>query len=229
LADANEAIPPAIDTLIKDCLAQDRDLRLASAADFIKRIRSALRSDVPLSTLLTEARLHEVIAALRQMSAEDFSLKPKGQRLLLVNRLKDLVRINKPELQTATAQMIALLTRLARRERSQDYMPIINAAFDWGFKKLYGTSWTGQPEIREALIDAAKAASAEAHQVMSEEFSLFLSNNEPCERDERRWYFHDLRVLVTALLANPACGDTEAENLAGLYDRLNVNSHVVHL
>jgi hypothetical protein len=39
------------------------------------------------------------------------------------------------------------------------------------------------------------------------------------------WYFHDLRLLVMALLANPACGDKEAEDLAGLYDEINA-SHV---
>src|SRR5437867_4166893 len=64
LSDANESIPPTIDILIKDCLAQERNLRIPSAGEFIKRLRSAFRADVPLSTLLTDARLHELIAAL---------------------------------------------------------------------------------------------------------------------------------------------------------------------
>jgi integrase len=33
------------------------------------------------------------------MSAEDFSSKPKGQKLLVINRLKDLIRIDKDQLQ----------------------------------------------------------------------------------------------------------------------------------
>jgi hypothetical protein len=223
LADANEAIPPAIDGLIKDCLAQDRSARLQSAVDFVKRLRSAFRTDVPLSTLLTEARLHEVVAALRQMSPEDFASKPRGQRLLLVNRLKDLLRTDKPELQIATAQVIALLTSLARFEGPNEYIPIVNAAFNWGFEKLYGTNWVGQPEIRDALIDAAKSANTEAHKVLAQEFVSFANQKDLLAH--QRWYAHDLRLLVMALLANPSCGDSEAENLAALYDKINAASH----
>ena len=91
LSDANEAVPPAIDDLIKECLVQDRNARMQSAQDFIKRLQSAFRTDVPLSALLTEGRLHEVLAALKQLSAEDFSAKPRGQKLLLVTRLEGLV------------------------------------------------------------------------------------------------------------------------------------------
>lgn len=223
LADTNEAIPPAIDNLIRDCLVQDRNGRLQSAADFIKRLRSAFRTDVPLSTLLTEARLHEVVAALRQMSAEDFSSKPKGQKLLVINRLKDLVRIDKAELRTATAQVIALLTGLARFEGPKEYTPIIGAAFHWGFDKSYGVNWVGQPDIREALVDASKSANVEAHRVLSKGYLEFVEKKNVEELPG--WYFHDLRLLVMALLANPACGDKEAEDLAVLYDRINAASH----
>ncbi|HXJ93077.1 MAG TPA: serine/threonine-protein kinase [Terriglobia bacterium] len=224
LSDANEAIPPGIDSLIRDCLAQDRNARLQSAGEFIKRLQSAFRTDVPLSTLLTEARLHEVVAALRQMSAEDFSSKPRGQKLLLVNRLKDLIRIDKPELRTATAQVIALLTGLARFEGSKEFSPIISGAFEWGFEKSYGANWVGQPDIREALVDAAKAANSQAHRVISEAYVEFVGKKNVEELPG--WYFHDLRLLVMALLANPACGDKDAENLAVLYDSINVASHV---
>ncbi len=224
LADANEAIPPAIDSLIKECLAQDRNLRLPSASEFIKRLRSAFRTDVPLSTLLTEARLHEVVAALRQMSAEDFASKPKGQKLLLINRLKDLLRTDKPELQIATAQVIALLTSLARLEAAQEYAPIISAAFVWGYEKQYGTNWVGQPDIRDALIDAAKSANVEAHKALAHGFLEFVDQKD--FTGKQRWYPHDLRLLVMALLANPACGEKEAESLAEVYDRINEATHV---
>lgn len=81
LADANEAIPPAIDDLIKQCLVPERNGRIQSATDFIRHLRSAFRTDVPLSTLLVDARLHELVATLRQLSAEEFSAKPRGQKL----------------------------------------------------------------------------------------------------------------------------------------------------
>jgi serine/threonine protein kinase len=225
LSDANEAIPPAIDTLVRECLTQDRNARLPSATEFIKRLRSVFRADVPLSTLLTEARLHELVAALRQMSAEDFSSKPKGQKLLLVNRLKDLTRSDRPELQMGTAQVIALLTRLARFEGSKEYTPIISAAFHWGFDKQYGANWVGQPDVRDALVDAAKSANAEAHRVLSAEYLAFVNEKRIAEALPG-WYFHDLRLLVMALLANPTCGDKEAEALAVLYDKINAVSHV---
>src|SRR4029453_14602242 len=98
-----------------------RATRLQTAGDFIKRLRSVFRTDVPLSKLLTDARLHEVVAALRQMSPEDFSSKPMGQKLLLITRLKDLLRTDKPELRKATAQVIELLTKLARFENPDLY------------------------------------------------------------------------------------------------------------
>jgi serine/threonine protein kinase len=223
LADANEAIPPAIDDLIRECLTQDRNARLQSAGDFVKRLRSMFRTDVPLSTLLTEARLHEVVAALKQMSAEDFTSKPKGQKLLLVNRLKDLLRIDKPELRTATAQVIVLLTRLARFEGPKDYAPIIVAAFHWGFDKSYGINWLGDEDIRDASVDAAKSANAEAHRVISEGYVEFVKTKSIEELPG--WYNHDLRILVMTLLANPSCGDEGAEELAALYDRVNAASH----
>jgi serine/threonine protein kinase len=224
LSDANEAIPPAFDDLIKDSLAQDKNARLQSAQEFIKRLRSAFRTDVPLSTLLTDARLHEIAAALRQMSAEDFFARPRGQKLLLITRLKDLLRIafNKPELSEPTAEYIALLTRLARSEAETDYRPIISAAFPWGFSKMYGPNWQGNEEIRYSLIEAAKAAAEPTHKVLSGEFIDFLSVQDLGTLP--RWSTHDLRLLVMALLANPSCGK-DADKLADLYDKINAATH----
>lgn len=82
----------------------------------------------------------------------------------------------------------------------------------------------GQPEIREALVDAAKSANAEAHRVISAAYVKFVENKTIEELPG--WYFHDLRLLVMALLANPTCGNNEAEDLAELYDRINARSHV---
>lgn len=222
LSDSNEAIPPAFDDLIKECLAQDKNTRISSAQEFIKRIRSAFRADIPLSELLTEARLHEIAAALRQMSAEDFNARPRGQKLLLVNRLKDLLRTDKPAVRTGTAEVVALLTRLARFEGQNEYRPIISAAFTWGFEKSYGPNWQGDDNIRDALIASAKAGNESAHQVLASEFLAFL--NIDALGNLPRWYAHDVRLFVTALLANPSCGK-EADDLAVLYDKLNEATH----
>lgn len=222
LSDANEAIPPAIDALIKDCLVHDRLSRLSSAGEFIKRLRSAFRSDVPLSTLLTDARLHELIAALRQLSAEDFAARPRGQRLLLINRLKDLIRIDKPDLRTATAQFIALLVRLGRFEAQDDYQPVVSSALEWGFEKSYGPNWQGDEDIRDGLVEAGKTANETAHIVISNALLTFLGSKEL--PNLHRWYLHGLRLLVMSLLANPTCGD-KADELAQIYDRINMASH----
>jgi hypothetical protein len=174
--------------------------------------------------LLTEARLHEITAALRQMSAEDFNVKPRGQKLLLINRLKDLVRIDKPELSYATAEMIMLLTHLAQREEEGEYQPVISAAFYWGFQKQYAANWQGNEEIRVTLIETAKSVGEKAHRVLATEFITFVSDKDLATLPG--WSTHDLRLLVIGLLANPHCGK-EADQLAELYDKINKASHKV--
>src|SRR5262249_48114803 len=155
----------------------------------------------------------------RQMSAEDFTAKPRGQKLLLINRLKDLLRIDRFELTAATAEVIALLTRLAQFEGENEYRPVISAAFPWGFSKMYGTNWHGDEEIRLSLIDAAKTVGDRSHKVLSSEFIQFLSGQDLYALP--RWSTHDLRLLVMALLANPHCGEKEADELAEYYNNIN--------
>jgi hypothetical protein len=170
-----------------------------------------------------DARLHEIAAALRQMSAEEFASKPRGQKLLLINRLKDLVRIDKPELGAGTADVIALMTRLAQFEGEAEYQPVINAGFQWGYWKMYGPNWQGNEDIRSALIDAAKTATESAHKVLAEEFISFLESEDLGSLP--RWSTHDLRQLVMALLANANCGKA-ADRLAELYDKINEATHL---
>ena len=221
LSDANEAIPPAIDDLIQGCLAPDKKLRVATSADFITKLRSAFRTDVPLSVLLTDARLHELHAALRGMSAEEFKDKPKGQKLLVINRVKDLMRSQAGQLLRPTAEMIALLVQLAIYEPQQQYKIIADAGFDWGFLKFYG-DWQGDQTIRTSLISACKRASSQGHGVLSGAVLEFVNNQRIDEW--AGWQRHDLRFVVMALLANPS-SDEFADNLAELYDRINEISH----
>lgn len=222
LSDSNEAIPPSVDDLIKSCLTTDPSRRLSSAKEFIQRLQSSFRTDVPLSTLLMDARLHELHSALKTMSAEEFAAKPKGQRLLIINRTKDLIRSGKEQLQRPTADMLALLVRLAISEPEVQYKIIVDAAYEWGYEKLYGERWRGQEDIRDALIEAAKVAPTSAHSVLSESLVEFI--NRVGLDDKDGWYYHDLRINLNTLLANPHC-DTAAEQLAALYDRVNEISH----
>jgi|GEM_PF-1165547 len=224
LSDANEAIPPSIDELINDCLIVDKTKRLASAKEFSKRLKGAFRTDAPLSQLLIDGRLHEVHAALQSLSAEEFIAKPIGQRLLVMTRTQDLIRTDKPELQRATADMISLLVRLAIEESAERYKPIIDTAYEWGYEKQIGDRWKGDNEIRESLIRAAKVASSIAQPVLANSLIEFTGRIELGGKD--KWYYHDLRINIMSLMANPHCSqDDTAEKLAILYDQVNKISH----
>ena len=222
LADLNEAIPPAVDELIRKCLTQDKKHRISDTQDFIQELQETIRTDIPLSSLLTDARLHEILAALNQLAPEEFHAKPIGQRLLIINRLKDLLRLEKKELQLATGQLIIALIRLAIFESPNDFEGIVEAAFQWGFDKRYTEDWQGEQDIRNALIATAKQANEEALNVLSKGYLEFV-NDKPLS-DLPGWSHHDLRKIVIALLANPKCGDV-ATDLAKFYDLLNQVSH----
>jgi serine/threonine protein kinase len=223
LSDSNEAIPPSIDELIKDCLVPDKTKRLNSAKEFSKRLQGAFRTDVPLSVLLMDARLHEIHGALQSMSPEEFSAKPIGQRLLILTRTKDLIRTDKPEMLRGTAEMITLLVRLAIEEPAEQYRALIEADYEWGYEKMFGR-WQGDEAIRDALIDAAKVAPSTSHSVLSNSLIDFIEKTGLDGKDG--WYYHDMRINIISLLANPHCNEgTAAEKLAQLYDKVNEKSH----
>ncbi len=223
LSDANESIHPAIDELVKGAIQQDKNQRIQSTEDFITNLRSTFRTDIPLSELLTDARLHEVVDALRQLSAVDFHEKPLGQRLLLMTRLKDLIRTDLPNMKAATAQVIALFTNLAQNEDKDRYRPIIDASLEWGYEKSFGPTWIGHQDIRNSLLDVAKVVSNEGHSVISESLFSFFEVREIDKLPG--WYCHDIRKLVLNLLANPKCKDDSASGLDDIYNEVNIASH----
>ena len=222
LSDGNEAIPPAVDELIQKCLVTDKNGRLASASDFVNLLRLTTRTDIPLSSLLIDARLHEILAALARLSPTDFHSKPKGQRLFILNRLKDLVRTDRTTTQLATAELIRTLIDLARYEEPNQYANVVEVGFHWGFDKTISEKWQGNQEIRNALVEASKFPHAASHDVIASEFLKFVASKDLVEA--QRWYSHDLRRIVMALLVNPECDD-KAEPLASFYDQINSISH----
>lgn len=223
LAEGNEAIPPAFDDLIKGCLVHEPSDRLASAEGFVRQLRLTVRTDAPLSQLLTQGRLHEVLSALRELDAEEFKAKPRGQKLLIVNRLKDLMRADQPSLHRATVEMIAVLVRLARHESPDEYRAVVDAAFVWGFQKEFGEKWQGDRGVRESLVDTVRLSGASSHGVISESFISFVGELEL--QNTARWFLHELREVAMSLLANPSCAEANAEGLAKLYNEINEASH----
>src|SRR5205814_10115768 len=103
--------------------------------------------------------------------------------------------------QLATAELISTLIFLARLEARAEYAQVIEVAFRWGFDKPITARWTGDQDIRHALIDAAKVPNEATHDVLSSEFLKFINNMDL--ESLAGWYAHDLRRVVIALLANP--------------------------
>ncbi len=217
LAADNEAIPPAVDELIRRCLNKERRYRLRSATEVRAALRGAFRTDLPFSTLLTGARLHELIAGLGSMSREEFASKPRGQKLLIYKRVKELLRNQRPSQARSTARLIAQLLRLSLNEPEETCQWLSELAFSWGFEKTFGER-QGDQDVREALIDAAKIAESPALDCLAASFEDFVDVY--ALRSKPAWYAHDLRHIVTALLVNPACGDA-ADSLADLYESIN--------
>ncbi len=218
----SDAVPPALDELIQRCTKEDRRFRMRTAREFRQALRGAFRTDLPFSTLLTGSRLFELLVALEELTAEEFHCKPRGQKLLIFNRLRDLIRTNKVTLERPTAKLIANLVRLASLEPAVDFTPIVGAGFLWGFDKTFGKA-VGNKMVRQALIDTCKTATAEAHGVLCERFLTFVDVYVLASKP--LWYAHDLRHCVTALLANPHCSDA-ADELADVYDELNQRTRV---
>lgn len=223
LSEENESIPPAVDILIKKCIQSERSQRIESAQEFIREISRITRTDMPLSELLTEGRLHEIMFALQQLSFDTFNDKPDGQRLLVYTRLYDLINANKTELLYPTVQLITLLARLAINDTKEHYPEIINYAFEWGFEKIYSNEYIGNSNIRESIIDACKIQIDRTHDVLSTQFNEFINDKKFTQKDG--WYNHDIRKIAQALLANPKCSSSNADRIATFLIKFNKETH----
>lgn len=206
LSSTNEAIPPAIDDIIRDCLLP-KEQRVASARDFSSRLAGALRPLRPLSEVLAHGRLHELANALEELSPEDFAKLPEGQRALTLVKLSDIVGSGDPQLQYASARFLELLLPRGMFLPENDYRDIVNPAVEWGFKRALGGK-IGREGIRREIESAAYTSRAAAHRVLREEFSQFLENEDLEQQED--WYLHSVRQVLQTLLANPACTEGTA-------------------
>ena len=223
LSAVNDSIPPSIDVLIQECLREDPALRVASASEFMTRLTKALEPHTTFSATLTSGSLYEIQVAMGTMSATSYARLPLGQRLAILSRLKDLVRVNEARLANAVAALLAELVRVGHGSRLPDYALIVQHALAYGFERKYGETWVGNPGIRESLNTVASTAEDEAHSVMS---VALLSHLDAHPLDGKApWYLHELRGLLQHLLANPNCDAEHAETLANILDNLNKLSH----
>lgn len=217
LANLNQAIPPAIDDLIQDCLAE-RDKRVSSARAFSQRLSQAFVPSRPLAEVLAKGRLHEIALALEGLTPDAFSLLPAGQRALLFVKIDDMTAPGDSSLQYAARDFLQLLVTRGLRLPAKDYRRIGEPAVFWAYEHLYG-SQLGDRSLRDALRDAATLAGAEQLAVLVTAV-LELLDKIPAE-DRPDWYLHALRELLYALMANPSLAESSAQPLADALQKVN--------
>lgn len=201
LSNTNEAIPPQIDDLIRDCLLP-KDRRLDSARLFSTRLAGALRPLKPLSEVLAHGRLHETAIAIEELTAEELVQLPEGQRRLILLKLSDIVQSGSPKLEFASERFLDLLLTRGVLLDKDEYREIVVPAIIWGFERTFD-GFQGRPSLRRSLELAAYSSRAGAHEVLREEFGKFLKDADLDGRDD--WYLHAVRQILQTLLANPSC------------------------
>lgn len=225
LASINESIPPAIDALVQAGLRDDPTARIATPSDFLSRLSKALEPHASFTATLTSGSLYEIQVALGAMTPAAFGRLPVGQRLAIMSRIRDLVRVNDPRLQNAVASLLSVLVRVGHGSRILDYAYIVQHALVYGFERKYSDVWTGNAMVRDALNDVAPVVEPEMHHAVCETLLPYLDDQRL--HDKERWYFHDIRILLQNLLANGSCRDDDAEQLAARLDEVNRLSHTV--
>jgi serine/threonine protein kinase len=222
LSTFNEAIPPSVDDLIKQCLA-DPKARPQSAASFLNALNLALTPHVNFTETLAQGTLYEIELAIGAMSPADFARLKRGQRVLIMSRVRDLVNVDQDNLRRATATLLASLVRAAHSKADDDFRFVVENALLFGYEYLYG-EWTGNNRPREALNDVAIVALADAHALLSQATLEFLASRPDLE-SKPKWYFHDMRLLLQNLLANTNCRDEHADPLGERLTQVNGLSH----
>jgi len=212
----NETIPPEIDLLIQDCLVV-KERRIASANAFNTRLAGALRTQKPLSEILTTGRLHEIALALESLSPEEFVSLPGGQRSLVLIKLTDIVLSSNPQLQLAAERFLELLLTKGLLLNKDDYKEIIRPAIRWGFEEQYG-AFLGSRAVRLAVVNAASQARSDIHETISQEIIAYFREADFESREI--WYLNGGRDILQSLLANPNC-DGVASDLGQILRAIN--------
>jgi serine/threonine protein kinase len=216
----SELIPPAIDSLIQKCIAEP-PRRMKSAEEFRTLLKSALQGHGSLSEVLRAGQLHEVVGALGEMTPTQFMDLKAGQRLLILQKCKDVVADDDPRLAMARVQLLSAVTLVGIYLKSTDYKEVADPAIrlSYGAPDDRGIYSRGSMVVRESLIDAASQVGTDNHHVIVESLLSWLMDiNLPVQKTG---FFHGLRLLLNALLANTECGEADAEKLAKILANIN--------
>ena len=205
---ANEAIPPQIDELILDCL-EPKERRLESARLFIARLAGALsQPSKPLSDVLAHGRLHELSAAIENLSPSEFISLPAGQRVLILAKIIDVVGSNDQSLIYASERLLQLMLIRGVLLSADDYRDIVVPSLRWAFEKDF-EGRLGREPLRIALEEAAFLARDGAYDVLQSEFLTFFAAVDLESKED--WYLHTIREVIQALMANPTCSSGASE------------------
>lgn len=210
----NELIPPAIDNLVKKCIAP-KPQRLDSADEFRKILKNALHGHRTLSETLVNGQLHEIAAAIRDMSPSAFMEMNPGQRLLILQKCHNLIAEESPKFKAAKIEFITILTGLGVHLKPEQYARVIKPAIRFGFgylSKEGGPAPPGNYQIREEIFNSAVEVKGENHHIMVSELTEWL--NDINAAIQKNWFYHSVRQFLNALLANPHCSGEDAIPLA---------------
>lgn len=211
----NEAIPPGVDDLIKDCLVE-KNKRIKSATEFYQRFVNATRPHSNLTNILSQGAMHEMIAALSEMDESSFREIPAGQRILILTRAKTLVNHDEFKLRNPAASFLTQLIRVGSKISENDYKFIADSGFKYGFDLNYSETWVGNPDIRTELGKISLTCSPNIHKVISDSLFAFYSKEKLSGKEG--WYWHDIRIIVQNLLTNTACSDETGGKLATILE-----------
>jgi len=217
LSTTNETIPPAIDDLILACLEQ-KEMRLSSVKLFSSQLSSAVQVPTrPLSELLAHGKLHEIAFYIESLTAAEIMKLPVGQRDLLLAKINGVLTSNDSGLEFPSERFLQLMLTRGLFLPKEDYRDIVVPAVEWAFEKVF-VARVGKPTLRDALEEAAFTARADAHQVLMDEFTKLLKRIQLDDKPD--WYLHAVRLVITALMANPVCTLSSPE-LKEAYRKVN--------
>jgi serine/threonine-protein kinase len=213
----NDAIPPAIDDLILQCL-DSKERRPASAGEFLGKLLDAFRPTSTFQLTLTDGQLYQINSQLHEMDASQFQQLPIGQKILLHTKVCSLAENANPRLNFAIASLLSECVRIAYSSPTPSYIDYITHAFSYGFDVEYGERWSGNPTLRSSLIAAARVPNADGLKSLCEAINsrqeLNVAPTKPI------WYKSDLLKIVENVLANPLCPEEQAPKLGQLYAKI---------
>jgi serine/threonine-protein kinase len=220
LATINELLPPALDVLVKKCIAS-KPTRIKSAAEFRAQLRQALQGHRTFSEILASGQLHELVDAVDQMSASQFMELKAGQRLLILQKCADVVVAEERRFAAARNEFLSVMTCVGVLLEPSEYKKIITPAIRLGFGAvtLEDRGPRGVPMIRDSLMDACHDVAQPNHHAIVDALLAWLSDI--ALEHQKAGLYHGLRLVIHALMANPECSDGDAPQLAALLERIN--------